>query len=100
MNQHIFKGQWNQIKGKLKQQWGRLNDEQLTEIEGNNESIYGFLEKEYGYTKEKAKAQVEAFLKNNADPLQALEIFVQENALLSLGAAFGVGILLGVFLKC
>lgn len=62
MNKEIFKGQWEEIKGKLRQAWGKLTDDDLQEIKGNQEEIFGKLQKHYGYTKEEAKKEVEDFL--------------------------------------
>ncbi|MCC2626308.1 MAG: CsbD [Burkholderiales bacterium] len=55
MNKSIFKGQWNEVKGKIKQKWADFTDDDLLKIEGDNDEIYGILEKRYGYAKEDAK---------------------------------------------
>lgn len=52
MNKEIFEGNWEIVKGKLKQQWGKLTDDDLKEVEGDSQMIYGKLKKHYGYTKE------------------------------------------------
>ena len=36
-----FKGKWNQLKGKVKQQWGNLTDDDLTYVEGKEDELYG-----------------------------------------------------------
>lgn len=59
MNSSIFKGTWNEIKGKIKQQWADLTDDELLRIEGNHDEIYGILEKRYGYAKEDAKKMID-----------------------------------------
>ena len=43
MNKEIFSGKWEEIKGELKQKWGKLTDDDLLEIKGNNQEIYGKL---------------------------------------------------------
>jgi uncharacterized protein YjbJ (UPF0337 family) len=53
MNVEIFKGNWTEAKGKLKQQWADLTDDELLKIEGKHDEIYGILEKRYGYAKDK-----------------------------------------------
>lgn len=65
MNKDIFKGQWEEVKGKLRQVWGKLTDDDLQELKGNQEEIFGKLQKHYGYTKEEAKKEVEDFLDKN-----------------------------------
>ena len=55
MNASIFKGTWMEVKGKIKQKWADITDDELLKIEGNHDEIYGILEKRYGYAKDKAK---------------------------------------------
>ncbi|KTC97539.1 CsbD family protein [Legionella erythra] len=64
MNKEIFEGNWEEMKGKIKQQWGRLTDDDLLEIEGDNQEIYGKLTKHYGYTKDEIDKQLERFRKH------------------------------------
>lgn len=59
MNQDILKGQWKQLKGKAKQQWGRLTDDDLNLIEGNAEELVGRLQERYGYDRDQARREVE-----------------------------------------
>lgn len=61
MNEHILKGNWNELKGKLKQKYGKLTDDDLTVIEGKHDEIFGVLEKHYGYTKDQIKKDLETF---------------------------------------
>ncbi len=60
MNSSIFKGKWNEIKGKIKQKWAAITDDELLKIEGSNDEIYGILEKHYGYAKEEAKKLIDS----------------------------------------
>ena len=62
MNTDIFEGKWEETKGKLKQAWGKLTDDDCLTIEGNHQEIYGKLQKHYGYTKDEAKQYVDEFL--------------------------------------
>ena len=55
MNQDIFEGKWEELKGKMKKSWGKLTDDDLEEIKGNQQEIYGKLQQHYGYTKEQAE---------------------------------------------
>lgn len=50
-----MKGNWNQIKGKLKQQYGDLTDDDLTYTEGKEDEMLGKLQKKTGESKEKLK---------------------------------------------
>lgn len=62
MNEDIFKGQWKQIRGKAKEWWGDLTDDDLETIDGRRDQLVGKLQERYGYTKEKAQAEVESHL--------------------------------------
>lgn len=64
MNKEILGGKWDEIKGRIKQQWAKLTDDDLKEIEGNNLEIYGKLKQRYGYTKEEVERQLERFKKH------------------------------------
>ena len=54
-----IKGNWNIIKGKLKQKYGELTDEDLTYTEGKEEELIGRLQKRLGKTKEQVKEELE-----------------------------------------
>jgi uncharacterized protein YjbJ (UPF0337 family) len=49
------KGNWKQLKGKAKQMWGDLTDDELDVIEGKREELVGRLQAKYGLTKEQAE---------------------------------------------
>jgi uncharacterized protein YjbJ (UPF0337 family) len=53
-----FKGSWNQTKGAVKEQWGKLTDDDLLEIEGRRDQLVGKIQTRYGITKEEAETQV------------------------------------------
>lgn len=50
-----WKGRWNQIKGKVKQQYGELTDNDLTYVEGKEDELLGKLQEESGKTKEEVE---------------------------------------------
>jgi uncharacterized protein YjbJ (UPF0337 family) len=52
MNKLEFKGTWNELKGKLKQKYGNLNDDDLTYIEGKEDELIGKLQKKIGKTRD------------------------------------------------
>jgi uncharacterized protein YjbJ (UPF0337 family) len=55
-----FKGSWNEVKGKLKQKYARLTDDDLTFAEGKDEELLGRLEKQLGKTKEELRMEIES----------------------------------------
>jgi uncharacterized protein YjbJ (UPF0337 family) len=54
-----FKGSWNEVKGKLKQKYARLTDDDLTFAEGKEDELLGRLEKRLGKTKEDLRMEIE-----------------------------------------
>lgn len=68
MNEDIFKGKWKEIKGEVKQKWGKLTDDDIAEAEGNEEKIVGLLQKKYGYAKDKAKEEYKGFINRFQKP--------------------------------
>ncbi len=53
-----IKGSWVQTKGAVKEQWGKLTDDDLMEIQGRREQLVGKIQTRYGVTREEAEAQV------------------------------------------
>ncbi len=53
MNKLQIKGNWNQVKGKLKQKYSELTDDDLAFIEGKEDELLGRLQRKTGETKEK-----------------------------------------------
>jgi uncharacterized protein YjbJ (UPF0337 family) len=64
MNEHIFEGKWEEVKGKMKKAWGKLTDDDFKVIEGSHQEIYGKLQKHYGYSVDQAKDAVKKFRQN------------------------------------
>lgn len=64
INKDIIKGSWNEIKGKIKQNWSRLTDDDLSAIEGSYDELIGRLQKRYGYEQKEAERTLEMFLKS------------------------------------
>jgi uncharacterized protein YjbJ (UPF0337 family) len=59
MNKLQFKGGWNEVKGKLKQKYGQLTDNDLTFAEGKDEELLGRLQKRLGRSKEELRKEIE-----------------------------------------
>ena len=49
MNWATVKGDWKQFSDKVKEQWGQLTDDELTQINGNREQLEGVIQSKYGY---------------------------------------------------
>lgn len=61
MNKLTIEGNWNEIKGKLKQKYGDLTDNDLTFAKGKEDELYGRLQKRLGKTKEEIRKEIESF---------------------------------------
>lgn len=61
MNADKFKGQWKQLHGKLKAQWGKLTEDDLQVADGNVEYLAGKLQERYGMARDEARRQIDAF---------------------------------------
>jgi uncharacterized protein YjbJ (UPF0337 family) len=59
MHWNEISGQWTQFKGRLKEQWGTLTDDELEAIAGNREQLIGKLQEKHGLTKDEAERQLE-----------------------------------------
>lgn len=61
MNWDQIAGNWTQMKGKIKTQWGKLTDDDIEVIAGKREELIGRVQKVYGMTREEASKQVDRF---------------------------------------
>jgi uncharacterized protein YjbJ (UPF0337 family) len=61
MNSDRTAGQWKQIKGHIKEQWGRLTDDEIAQLEGHSEQLVGRLQERYGLQREEAERQAKEF---------------------------------------
>ena len=62
MNWDQLEGGWKQFRGSVREKWGKLTDDDLDVIAGKRDKLAGQLQKQYGYTKEKAEEEIEDFL--------------------------------------
>jgi uncharacterized protein YjbJ (UPF0337 family) len=65
MNEDVVKGKWQQLKGEVQSQWGKLTDDDFDRIEGDREKLIGRVQERYGYAREDAKREVDAFFNRN-----------------------------------
>ena len=62
MNWDQVEGKWKEVQGKAQAQWGKLTKDDLDVIKGRRTELEGFLQKRYGYAKEKVKTEVDSWL--------------------------------------
>ena len=61
MNWDTVKGQWKQFRGQIKEQWGKLTDDDLDRIEGKRDQLLGAVQKRYGVARDVAEKQLKDF---------------------------------------
>ena len=62
-NRDVLAGKWTQVRGQVKQMWGKLTDDDLTVAAGQREQFLGVLQQRYGYQKEKAEKELDEFIR-------------------------------------
>ncbi len=62
MNWDQIEGQWKQFTGKVQAQWGKLTDDDIDVIAGNQQQLVGKIQERYGVAKEAAERQVDTWL--------------------------------------
>ncbi|EKZ6362235.1 TPA: CsbD family protein [Klebsiella aerogenes] len=65
MNKDEISGSWKQLKGKAKEQWGKLTDDDMTVIEGKRDQLVGKIQERYGYAKDQAEKEVSDWERKN-----------------------------------
>ena len=58
MNEDIVAGNWKQFKGKVKEAWGKLTDDDLDVIDGKRDQMVGKVQERYGIAKDEAEKKV------------------------------------------
>ena len=63
MNWDIIQGKWDQLKGSVKQEWGELTDDEVTQINADRDRLSGKLQERYGWAKADAEEKMNDFLR-------------------------------------
>jgi uncharacterized protein YjbJ (UPF0337 family) len=63
MNSDQLQGKWKQMKGSIKERWGKLTDDDIDIINGQNDQLVGRIEERYGIAKEEAQRQVDDWMR-------------------------------------
>jgi uncharacterized protein YjbJ (UPF0337 family) len=67
MNEDRLEGNWKQFKGKVKEQWGRLTDDDLDVISGRRDQLAGKIQERHGVARDEAERQIKDFETRNPD---------------------------------
>ena len=65
MNTDIIEGHWTEAKGKIRQQWAKLTDDDVSKMKGTYEELAGKLQASYGYKTDQAKKEIDAFIEKH-----------------------------------
>jgi uncharacterized protein YjbJ (UPF0337 family) len=60
-----IEGNWKQFKGQVKEQWGKLTDDELDEIAGRRDQLEGKIQERYGLAKDQVRDDVDTWMKRN-----------------------------------
>jgi uncharacterized protein YjbJ (UPF0337 family) len=63
MNWDSIKGNWRQLRGKAKAQWGKLTDDDLDVVEGRRDQLVGKIQERYGTSRDEADRQVDDWIR-------------------------------------
>ncbi|HEX4769334.1 MAG TPA: CsbD family protein [Bryobacteraceae bacterium] len=74
MNSDQFEGKWKQLKGSVKQHWGKLTDDDVTMLSGKKDELIGRIQERYGITREEAEKQTNEFAKTYGTPVSEAEV--------------------------
>ncbi len=59
MNNDIFQGKWKQLRGQVRNWWGKLTDDDVEKVGGSYDKLIGLLQEKYGYTRQQAEDEYE-----------------------------------------
>jgi uncharacterized protein YjbJ (UPF0337 family) len=65
MNRDIIEGNWKQLVGKVKEQWGKLTDDDLDVIQGKRDVLSGKIQERYGVTRDEAEKRIDEWVRRH-----------------------------------
>lgn len=65
MNESYARGKWNELRGKVKERWGDLTDDDLDRIEGRRDQLIGAIQQRYGKAREEAEQELRRWEENH-----------------------------------
>lgn len=65
MDWNRIEGNWRQFKGRVKEQWGKLTDDELDQINGQRDQLEGKIQERYGIAKDQVRSDVDDWLSRN-----------------------------------
>lgn len=65
MNQDVLKGQWTQLRGKVREKWGKLTNDDVDQIQGRADQLIGKIQERYGMARAEAERQLKEWQESN-----------------------------------
>ncbi len=79
MNWDRVEGNWNELKGKVQQKWGKLTSDDLEVVKGKRTELSGRLQQRYGYAKDQAEREIDTWLKETVLSVSTLIPGIRKN---------------------
>ena len=73
MNTDQLQGKWKQMKGSIKERWGKLTDDDVDIVNGRSDQLVGKIQEKYGIAKEEAQRQVDEWMRSDAGTEEEVE---------------------------
>jgi len=70
MNSDQFEGKWKQLKGSVKQRWGKFTDDDITKLSGKKDELIGKIQERYGITREQAQKEADEWAQASASEIK------------------------------
>jgi uncharacterized protein YjbJ (UPF0337 family) len=70
MNSDQFEGKWKQLKGTVKQRWGKLTDNDITALSGKKDELVGKIQERYGISREQAEREADEWASASAQEVR------------------------------
>jgi len=67
MNQDRLEGKWKQLKGKVRERWGKLTDDDVDVVAGKRDHLAGKIQERYGIARDEAERQVDKFCEQQGE---------------------------------
>jgi uncharacterized protein YjbJ (UPF0337 family) len=74
MNSDQLQGKWNQVKGSIRERWGRLTDDDIDVINGQSDQLIGRIQERYGTAKAEAQKQVDDWMRSVSKETEDMDV--------------------------
>jgi uncharacterized protein YjbJ (UPF0337 family) len=63
MNEDIVQGKWRELRGKVRERWGKVTGDDVERLKGTSDELIGLLQQRYGYEREQARKEIREWAK-------------------------------------